>query len=71
MYKISLLNVAGKIFTKIMNKQFVNWTEDHGLLLPEQIGYRRGFRTTDHIFALQAAVHKYLTKEGADFMYFI
>jgi len=61
---ISLLNVVGKTFTKIMNKRFVNWTEDHGLLIPEQIGYRKGFRTTDHIFALQAVAQKYLSKKG-------
>ena len=37
---ISLLNVVGKIFTKVMNNRLVNWAEANGLLKQEQIGYR-------------------------------
>ena len=61
---ISLLNVIGKVFTKVLNNRFVNWTEKNELLKYEQIGYRQGFSTVDHLFSMQAIVQKYLTRKA-------
>jgi len=61
---ISLLNVVGKIFTKVLNNRLVHWAEANRMFKPEQIGYRKGFCTVDHLFSLQASVQKYLSKSG-------
>ena len=59
---ISLLNVVGKIFIKVLNARLVNWAESRSLMKQEQIGYRKGCSTVDHLFSLQACVQKYLSK---------
>ena len=61
---ISLINVISKIFMKVLNTRLVKWSEDKCLIREEQIGYRRGFCTVDHLFSMQAVGQKYLTKRG-------
>ena len=61
---ISLTNVISKVFTKILNVRLNNYVTNYGLLRREQIGYRRGFCTVDHLFSLQAVAQKYLTRKS-------
>jgi hypothetical protein len=60
---ISLINVIGKILMKVMNARLVNWAESQNLLRDEQIGYRKGYCTADHLFSLQATAQKYLSRK--------
>ena len=40
---ISLLDVLGKVFTKIINNSLVKWCNSKGILFEEQSGYRSGY----------------------------
>ena len=64
---ISLLDVCGKIFTKILNHRLYNWAEKLQKLHESQAGFRTARSTTDHLFTLQAVVQKYLSKKGGRF----
>ena len=64
---ISLLCCLGKIFTKILNNRLILWCELNGKLEDVQGAYRKGRSTVDHIFSLQAIIHKYIRKRGGRF----
>ena len=59
---IALGSNLGKLFNAIINSRLYKYMEDQGLLRPEQGGFRKGFRTMDHIFTLITIISKYLTK---------
>ena len=54
---ITLLNIAGKLFTSILNQRLLDWAESTNLINEAQFGFRQGRRTTDAIFILTTAVH--------------
>ena len=71
-YRISLLSIVGKIFTKLLKNRFVRWEEDNGLQYEEQAGYKKGYSTIDNMFTLQSLVQKYISKEkGRYYVIFI
>ena len=53
---ITLSNGISKLFNKIMNSRLVSFLEDGQLLSKEQICFRRGARTSDHIFVLKTII---------------
>ena len=59
---IALTSNLSKIFNAIMNTRISNYLEENNLIAIEQGGFRRDYRTTDHIFVLQTIVQKYLDK---------
>ena len=49
-----------------------NFLENNNLLSPNQIGFRKGFRTTDNIFILKTVINKYLNRRnGKVFVCFV
>lgn len=64
---IALLNVLGKIFTKVINSRLVSWIEKCKLQKEEQAGFRKGYSTVDNIFVLQSLIQKYCTRKGRRF----
>uniref|UniRef100_A0A672KW72 Reverse transcriptase domain-containing protein n=1 Tax=Sinocyclocheilus grahami TaxID=75366 RepID=A0A672KW72_SINGR len=60
---ISLLNVFGKIFTKVLNRRLVSYVEVNNMFYEEQAGYRSDYSTIENIFILQSVVLKYITKQ--------
>ena len=49
-YRGIMLNSSlGKLFYQILNNRVAEYLEDNDLLSQEQAGFRKGFRTTDHI----------------------
>lgn len=67
---ISLLNILGKIFSKIINTRLYDWAENEGLIPEEQAGFRKGYSTVDNIFNLQCFVEKYICKPKGRFYVF-
>ena len=57
---ITLNSALGKLFYQILNNRVVEYLEDNDLLSKEQAGFRKGFRTTDHIFVLRKIIDKYI-----------
>ena len=51
---ITLLSCLGKVFTSILNDRLNIFIEENKLLHENQAGFRHGYSTNDHIFALYA-----------------
>ena len=49
---IAITSCVGKLFTLIINKRFTEFIESNNLIKPNQIGFRQGYRTADHVFVL-------------------
>ena len=47
---IAITSCSGKLFTLILNERLVAFPEERKILKPNQIGFRKGYRTTDHVF---------------------
>lgn len=47
---ISFVNSICKIFSGVLNKRLVRWTEDYQVLNEFQAGFRQGYSTQDNIF---------------------
>ena len=57
---ITLNSCISKLFTFLMNSRLSLFCSDKGLISYNQIGFRKGFRTTDHVFALKTLIEKSL-----------
>ena len=56
---ITLLSCLGKLFTNIINNRLAQYLEDTSILGEEQAGFRAGYSTFDHMFALHCLVDIY------------
>ena len=72
---ISLSSCLGKLLCSILNKRLVNFLEENNIYKPNQIAFRTGRRTSDHIFVLQTLLDKYVknnnTKQSKLFVCFV
>ena len=50
---ICVTSCLGKLFSVILNNRLLTYLQDHNLIHPSQIGFLKGFRTSDHIFSLR------------------
>ena len=55
---ITLNSCLSKLFTYLLNTRLSSYCEEKGLMEYNQIGFRKGFRTSDHIFTLKTVVDK-------------
>ena len=53
---ITLTNTLGKLFCQILNSRISEFLEQSDSLVKEQAGFRKTYRTTDHIFILKKLV---------------
>ena len=56
---ITLLSCFSKLFTSILNTRLSNFVESQAILGWEQIGFRRGHSTLDHVITLKSIVDIY------------
>ena len=54
---ITLLSVIGKLLVGMLNKRLTKFVEKHKIVHENQAGFRKGYRTTDHIFTLYSVIH--------------
>ena len=59
---ISLTSNMSKLFNSILYTKLETYLEDNKIIRPEQGGFRKNYRTADHIFVLQTIIEKYITK---------
>ena len=57
---ITVTSCLGKLFSTILYKRIEAYLESNNLISKEQAGFRKNYRTTDHIFVLKTAVKKIL-----------
>ena len=66
---IAVGSCLSKIFTKILNSRLNLFLEKRKLSCPEQIGFCKGKRTTDHMFILKTLVSDKYTQKGSNYFY--
>ena len=59
---ITLLSSLGKLFSSLIYNRIENEIESKGILSPSQAGFRKNYKTTDHIFTLFSVIKKALCK---------
>ena len=68
---IALMSNLSKVFTHIIGQRLRCWAEQWDLIREEQAGFRRGYGTIDHIFALHSIAEKYLYKHRKLYVGFV
>ena len=68
---ITLLSCVGKFFTLLLNDRLKYFVDENKTLFDEQIGFRKGHSTIDHIFTLHSVVNWYLHKRKRLYLAFI
>ena len=59
---ISLISCLGKLFTALINERLTTFINNNNIIGEEQAGFRSGYSTHDHIFALHSIIDLYLNK---------
>jgi hypothetical protein len=57
---ITVNNCLSKVFSIILNNRLVTYLEKNKTLNPYQIGFKRGARTSDHMFIIRTLLEKYV-----------
>ena len=69
---IAIGSALGKIFCLILLNRLENFIEKKHPVSPNQIGFKKGHRTSDHIFVIKTIVDKIVkTEKGKLFVAFI
>ena len=59
---IVLMSCLAKPFHSLLNNRLVNYLKKHSVLSEFQIGFMKGYRTTDHIFVLRFLIDNYVKR---------
>ena len=57
---ITLNSSLGKLFCAILHQRLALFCDKNNIIAKEQAGFRKGYRTTDHIFILKTIVKSYI-----------
>ena len=60
---ITLLNVFGKLFSRVLNNRLDKWAVEYNVYIEAQSGFRAGMGTVDNIFVLHGVI-KHCLSEG-------
>ena len=69
---ICLSSCLGKLFCSVLNQRLVKFLEENEMYKPNQIAFRAGYRTSDHMFVLKTLIDKYVRctqKNGKNNLY--
>ena len=59
---IALNSCISKLFTTLLNNRLTEVIENKNLLKRNQLGFRKGFRTADHMLTVKTLIDKYLSQ---------
>ena len=68
---ITLLNVVGKLFNKVLNYRLLKWLEEHNKLSESQDSFRFGRSCVDNIFILNEVIQGRLQEGKKTFCFFL
>ena len=66
---IALSSNLCKLFNAILATRINKYLEENSVIRPEQGGFRKDHRTSDHIFVLQTIIQKYTRNGGGGGLY--
>ena len=68
---IAIRNILYKVFCKILNTRLNTYLIENNCIPPHQIGFKQGYRTTDHILTLKTLIDNYIgtKKSKASYLY--
>ena len=66
---IAIGNGLAKIFLQVLQKRLTSFSEKNKLIPTNQIGYKKGSRTTDHILTLKNIIDKYILQIPRRYLY--
>ena len=56
---ITVCSCLGKFFTLIINARLTKYLDEHNIIHNNQTGFRKGYRTSDHVFVLKSLIDLY------------
>ena len=59
---ITVSSCLGKLFTLMINERLIEFLDVRNILSHYQIGFRRGYRTADHVFIINTILNSYFSK---------
>ena len=65
---ITMCSNLSKVFTCVMLNRLNTFLDQHNIMKQEQIGFKKGARTADHMFILKFFIDKYTNKKGGHYM---
>jgi hypothetical protein len=68
---VTILNSMAKLFNSVLNNRLNTFIDQHQLVDEKQIGFRKGSRTSDHLFVLKTLIDKYTEKDGKLYTCFV
>ena len=68
---ITVCSCLGKFFTLIINEHLTKYLDKNNIIYNNQIGFRKGYRTSDHIFVLKTLVDLYTKNNKKVFACFV
>ena len=66
---IAVASCIAKFFLTILQRRLCTFAENNNLIPNNQIGYKKGSRTADHILTLKNIIDKYLLKAQRQYLY--
>ena len=68
---ITINSCLSKLFNQLMNDRLTRYMDENDLIQCNQIGFRKGYRTSDHVFVMKTLIDKYLNTGKRLYMCFI
>ena len=68
---ITLISSIGKLFTSCLNSRLTAFLETNEIITENQVGFRKGYSTMDHIFTLHTLLEFYLQRKKRIYAAFI
>ena len=67
----SLGSCIGKLYSSILLGRLENFATKNNVIPPQQIGFKKGYRTADHVYVLKTLIDKTLQGKGKLYAAFI
>lgn len=68
---ITVTSSLGKVFSSVLNNRLIKYLQDNNIISDCQNGFKKGCRTSDNLFIIRTAVHKYLNMNKKVYCAFI
>lgn len=66
---IAVSSILCKLFCLVLYNRLSVFTDDNNVIPPNQIGFRKGSRTSDHVLVLKSLIDKYINGPGKSYLY--